>query len=491
MKPDDDESDMKLVFEKSVPGRTGVLPGPSDVPGTINIRENLLRERSAEMPELSELDVVRHFTELSRRNFGVDTNFYPLGSCTMKYNPKVAERIATYPGLAHLHPLLPQLRMGGMLTQGALAILYEMDLLLREITGMAGFTMQPLAGAHGELTGMMIMAAYHRDKRNKKSIVLAPDSAHGTNPASAAIAGYRVVSIPSTDQGVMDMDALRRELNDEVAGIMLTTPNTLGLFNSRIKEVCDLIHSVDGLAYYDGANLNAIVGKARPGDFGFDIVHLNLHKTFATPHGGGGPGAGPVGVKEKLLPYLPISIVVKRNDGTYALEYDRPKSIGYIAPFYGNFGVIVRAYVYTLMLGGEGLRHVAETAVLNANYIREKLRGHYRPAVDRICKHECVFTINGKMAANGVHALDIAKALIDRGFHPPTVYFPTTVKEAIMIEPTETESKETLDAFIAAMIEIADLAEKDPETLKAAPINAPISRPDETAAAKNLNIACL
>jgi len=482
---------MNLIFEKSVPGRTGVLPGPSDVPGTVNIPQSLLREQSAGMPELSELDVIRHFTELSRRNFGVDTNFYPLGSCTMKYNPKVAERIAGYPGFAHLHPLLPQLRMGGMLTQGALAILYEMDLLLREITGMAGFTMQPMAGAHGELTGMMIMAAYHREKGNKKSLVLAPDSAHGTNPASAAIAGYRVVTVPSDDRGVMDVKALKGQLSDEVAGVMLTCPNTLGLFNADIREICDLIHSVDGLAYYDGANLNAVVGKARPGDFGFDIVHLNLHKTFATPHGGGGPGAGPVGVKDKLVPYLPVSIVVKRDDGTYSLEYDRPKSIGYIAPFYGNFGIIVRAYVYILMLGGEGLRHVAETAVLNANYIRAKLRDHYKPAVDRICKHECVFSTTEEMAANGIHALDIAKALIDLGFHPPTVYFPTTVKEAMMIEPTETENKETLDAFIEAMIELAELAEKDPEKLKAAPISAPVSRPNETAAAKNLNIAYL
>jgi len=482
---------MKLVFEKSVADRTGVLPGPSDVPGTIHIRESLLREKPAAMPELSELDVIRHFTELSRRNYGVDTNFYPLGSCTMKYNPKVCERIAAYPGFAHLHPLLPQLRRGGMLTQGALAILYEMDLLLREVTAMAGFTMQPLAGAHGELTGMMIMAAYHRDKGNKKSVILAPDSAHGTNPASAAIAGYRVVSIPSTEEGDMDLDALKAALNDEVAGIMLTCPSTLGLFDPHIKEICDLVHSVDGLAYYDGANLNAIVGKARPGDFGFDIVHLNLHKTFATPHGGGGPGAGPVGVKEKLLPYLPISIVVKRDDGTYALEYNRPKSIGYIAPFYGNFGIVLRAYVYAMMLGGEGLRHVAETAVLNANYVRARLRKHYKPAVDRVCKHECVFSTTDKMAANGIHALDIAKALIDRGFHPPTVYFPLTVKEAIMIEPTETESKETLDAFIEAMIELAELAEKAPEKLKAAPVNAPISRPDEVAAAKNLNIAYL
>ncbi len=482
---------MKLIFEKSVPGRTGVLPGPSDVPTGINIREDRLRQKSAELPELSELDVVRHFTELSRRNFGVDTNFYPLGSCTMKYNPKVNERIANYPGFAHVHPLLPQLRRGGMLTQGALAILYDMDLLLREITGMAGFTMQPLAGAHGELTGMMIMAAYHRDKGSRKSIVLAPDSAHGTNPASAAIAGYRVVSIPSTECGDMDLDALKSALNDDVAGIMLTCPSTFGLFDPHIKDICDLIHSVDGLAYYDGANLNAIVGKARPGDFGFDIVHLNLHKTFSTPHGGGGPGAGPVGVKEKLLPYLPISIVVKRNDGTYALEYDRPKSIGYIAPFYGNFGIIVRAYAYILMLGKEGLRHVAESAVLNANYVREKLRAYYKPAVDRICKHECVCTTTDKMAENGIRALDIAKALIDRGFHPPTVYFPITVHESIMIEPTETESKETLDAFLDAMIEIAGLAENDPEKLKAAPITTPVSRPDEVAAAKNLNITCL
>ncbi len=482
---------MKLIFEKSVPGRTGVLPGPSDVPTGIHIREDRLRPTSAELPELSELDVIRHFTELSRRNFGVDTNFYPLGSCTMKYNPKVNERVANYPGFAHVHPLLPQLRRGGMLTQGALAILYDMDLLLREITGMAGFTMQPLAGAHGELTGMMIMAAYHRDKGNKKRIVLAPDSAHGTNPASAAIAGYRVVSIPSTDSGDMDLDALKRALNDEVAGIMLTCPSTFGLFDPHIQEICDLIHTVDGLAYYDGANLNAIVGKARPGDFGFDMVHLNLHKTFSTPHGGGGPGAGPVGVKEKLLPYLPISIVVKRNDGTFALEYDRPKSIGYIAPFYGNFGILVRAYVYILMLGKEGLRHVAESAVLNANYVRARLREYYQPAVDRICKHECVFTTTDKMAENGVHALDIAKALIDHGFHPPTVYFPTTVHEAIMIEPTETESKETLDAFIDAMIEIATLAQNDPEKLKAAPATTPVSRPDEVAAAKNLNIACL
>jgi len=481
---------MKLIFEKSVSGRRAVGTSKRDVPTSIHIKPELLRPKAAELPELSELDVVRHFTELSRRNFGVDTNFYPLGSCTMKYNPKVAERIASYPGFAHLHPLLPQLRMGGMLTQGALQVIYETDMLLREITGMAAFTMQPLAGAHGELTGIMIMAAYHRDKGNKKTTVLIPDSAHGTNPASAAIAGYKVVSVPSDETGDISIKELKKVLNNEVAGLMLTCPNTLGLFNPRIKEICDLIHSVDGLVYYDGANLNGIVGKARPGDFGFNIVHINLHKTFATPHGGGGPGAGPVGVCSRLVDYLPVSVVVKRNDGTYALEYDRPKSIGYIAPFYGNFGIILRAYIYMRMLGREGLKRVGENAVLNANYIKEKLKPYYDLPFSQVCKHECVFSASRQMA-NGIHAIDIAKALIDRGYHPPTVYFPLIVKESIMIEPTETESKETMDAFIDAMIEIAKQAQTEPEKIHAAPVTTPVGRLDETAAAKNPNIASL
>lgn len=481
---------MKLIFEKSIPGRRGVLPAKSDVPTTIDIKNELLRQNDAELSELSELDVVRHFTELSHRNFGVDTNFYPLGSCTMKYNPKVAERIAGFPGFADLHPLMPQLRMGGMLTQGALKVLHEMDMLLREITGMAGFTMQPLAGAHGELTGIMTIAAYHRDKGNKKTTVLIPDSAHGTNPASAAIAGYKVVTVPSNKNGVMDLDALKSMVNDQTAGLMLTCPNTLGIFNPHIKEICDIIHSVDGLAYYDGANLNAIIGKACPADFGFDIVHLNLHKTFATPHGGGGPGAGPVGVTDKLLDYLPVSIVVKRNDGTYALEYDRPKSIGYIAPFYGNFGIILRAYVYILMLGKEGLKRIAENAVLNANYIRVKLQKYYDLPYPGLCKHECVFSAS-RQAKKGVHAIDIAKSLIDAGFHPPTVYFPTIVPEALMIEPTETESKETLDGFIDTMITIAKTAESQPEKLKSSPNTTPVSRLDEASAARNLDIASL
>ena len=481
---------MKLIFDKSQPGREGVRVIPSDVPTSSYLDKSLLRDENASLPELSELDVVRHFTELSRMNFGVDTNFYPLGSCTMKYNPKVTERVANYPGFAHLHPLLPQLRLGGILTQGALEVIYEMDMLLREIVGMASFTMQPMAGAHGELTGVMMMAAYHRDKGNKKKTILVPDSAHGTNPASAAIAGYTVTVVPSDDNGLMDIDALKEMINDEVAGLMLTSPNTLGLFNPHVKEICDIIHSVDGLAYYDGANLNAIVGKVRPGDLGFDIVHLNLHKTFATPHGGGGPGSGPVGVCEKLIEYLPVSEVVKRDDGTYALEYDIPKSIGYIAPFYGNFGIVLRAYAYILLLGKEGLERVSENAVLNANYIKEKLKPYFDLPFGQVCKHECVFSAT-RQNEFGVHGMDIAKGLIDEGYHPPTMYFPLIVKEAMMIEPTETESKETIDEFIDAMIRIAKKAETDPESLLAAPKTTPVGRLDEAKAAKELNIASL
>jgi len=480
---------MKLIFEKSRPGRRGVRPPQSDVPTSIHLKESLLRHNDAPLPELSELDVVRHFTELSRRNFGVDTNFYPLGSCTMKYNPKAAEVVASLSGFANLHPLLPQLRQGGLLTQGALEVLYELDMLLREITGMNAFTMQPLAGAHGELTGVMMMAAYHHHRGNNKTTLLIPDSAHGTNPASAAIAGYEVLSVPSDSHGWMDIDALRSMLNDQVAGLMITCPNTLGLFDPNIRQIGDLIHSVDGLMYYDGANLNAIVGKVRPGDIGFDIVHLNLHKTFATPHGGGGPGAGPGGVAEKLAPFLPVSLVVKRNDGTYALEYDRPLSIGYVAPFYGNFAILLRAYVYILLLGREGLLRVSENAVLNANYIKEKLKPFFDLPYTQICKHECVFSA-AKQLEHGIHAIDLAKGLIDAGVHPPTVYFPTTVKEAIMIEPTETESKETLDAFIETMIDLAKTAAEHPDALHAAPCTTPVGRLDETAAAKNLNIAC-
>jgi glycine dehydrogenase subunit 2 len=481
---------VKVIFEKSVPGRRGVRPARQAGCPAPEIGPRLLRDRPAELPELSELDVVRHFTELSRRNFGVDNNFYPLGSCTMKYNPKMAEQVAGYAGFASLHPLLPQLPRGEVLVQGALAVLYKMDMLLREICGMAAFTLQPLAGAHGELTGAMIIAAYHRDCGNRRTTILVPDSAHGTNPASAAIAGYEVRVIPSDPAGHMDVAALGAAVDGRVAGLMLTNPNTLGLFDPNIKEISRLVHGAGGLMYYDGANLNPLLGRCRPGDMGFDVVHVNLHKTFATPHGGGGPGAGPVGVCEKLVKYLPISLVRERPDGSYFLDYDQPASIGYIAPFYGNFGVILRAYAYILALGREGLRRAADNATLNSNYVMEKLRPYYDLPYGGICKHECVFSAR-RQAARGVRALDVAKALIDRGFHPPTVYFPQTVPEALMIEPTETESRETLDAFIAAMIEIARLAETKPEEITRSPTTTVVGRLDETRAARQPDLASL
>ncbi len=479
---------MKLIFEKSVAGRrTHLISGP-DTGLENGIARDLLRETPAALPELSELDVVRHFTELSKKNFGVDDGFYPLGSCTMKYNPKMTESVAADTGFTALHPCLPQLPGGAGLVQGALQVLYETDHLLREICGMAAFSMQPMAGAHGELTGVLMMAAYHKHQGNAKDTILIPDTAHGTNPATAAIAGFNVETIPSDANGWMDLDALKQALGEHVAGLMLTCPNTLGLYNPHVKEICRLVSDVDGLTYCDGANLNALLGRCRPGDLGFDIVHVNLHKTFATPHGGGGPGAGPVGVSDKLVPFLPISIVRRRPNGRYYLDYNQPHSIGYMAPFYGSFAVILKAYAYMLMLGGEGLLRVSEHAVLNANYIRHKLKPYYEQAVDQLCKHECVLSA-ARQAKHGVRALDIAKALIDRGFHPPTVYFPLTVPEALMIEPTETESKETLDQFIAAMIEIAGLAEREPDRIKACPVNTPVDRLDEARAARKPDLA--
>jgi glycine dehydrogenase subunit 2 len=472
-----------VIYEKSSPGRRGHRFPARDVPAQAALAKKLMRAEDAALPEVSELDTVRHFTKLSQMNFSVDTNFYPLGSCTMKYNPKFLEDVARLEGFSELHPLLPQLLGGGMLTQGALEVLHETARMLCEITGMADFTMQPLAGAHGELTGVMLMAAYHRDRGNTKTKIIIPDSAHGTNPASAAIAGYDVVAAPTNERGVMDVDGVKALLDDGVAGLMLTCPNTVGLFNTHIEEIADLVHGVDGLMYYDGANLNAILGKTRPGDIGFDIVHLNLHKTFATPHGGGGPGAGPVGVVEKLVKFMPTSIVVKRKDGTFFLEYERPDSIGYIAPFYGNFAVVLRAYAYMLALGGEGLTEVAENAVLNANYLLARIKEHFDVPYDRTCMHE--FVVSPPDAAKGA-ALDIAKALIDRGIHPPTVYFPLTVPEAMMVEPTETENKETLDAFADAMIE---LAAQDPDSLRDAPTTTPVTRLDEVAAARNLDVS--
>jgi len=480
------KKDFPLIFEKSVSGRQGFDVGEAKHLPRTTIPEKYTRQTDCQWPEVSELDAVRHFMAMSKRNFSVDTNFYPLGSCTMKYNPKFTEAIAKFPGFADLHPLLPQIVHGETLVQGALEVLYHMERLLCEICGMDDFTLQPLAGAHGELTGVMLMAAYHRSKNQKKKYIIVPDSSHGTNPASAAIAGYDIVSIPSKKDGEIDIDELKKKITPDMAGLMLTCPNTAGVFNSDIDKICELVHKADGIMYYDGANLNAILGRCRPGDIGFDVMHINLHKTFSTPHGGGGPGSGPVGVKKKLSKFLPISRVEKKADGTFYLNYDYPDSIGYIASFYGNFGVILKAYAYILMLGKEGLIEASNHAVLNANYLMQRLKKYYDLPFARTCMHECVFSAQ-KQAERGVHAIDIAKFLIDQGIHPPTVYFPLIVKEAIMIEPTETESKETMDQFIDIMIEAAQLAQDNPAYFKTLPLTTPISRPDEVKAAKEVN----
>ncbi|MDD5729887.1 MAG: aminomethyl-transferring glycine dehydrogenase subunit GcvPB [Candidatus Omnitrophica bacterium] len=478
---------MKLIFENSVKGRRGVTIPRCDVPENKELPGKYLREKEAMLPEVSELDVVRHFTNLSKMNFSIDGNFYPLGSCTMKYNPKFTEKAAGLESFLDLHPLIPQIPKGEEHAQGALEVVYELEKLLCEIAGMAEFTTQPLAGAHGELTGVMLIAAYHKSKGDKRKYVIVPDSSHGTNPASAAIAGYQVLVVPTDKEGFMDLQEYKNKLNEEVAAVMLTCPDTLGIFNPRIKEIADLAHKQGALMYYDGANLNAMLGKARPGDLGFDVVHLNLHKTFATPHGGGGPGAGPVGVTEKLAEFLPVPRIIRKKDGRLSLEDKKPKSIGHIAPFYGNFGVMLKAYAYILLLGKSGLINASEIAVLNANYCFARLKNYYDIAYDLRCKHECVFSAS-RQAKNGVHAIDIAKYLIDKGFHPPTVYFPMIVKEALMIEPTETESKETLDRFIETMIEVAGLSETDPDAVKNAPLNMPIKRLDETKAAREPNL---
>ena len=481
-------TDVKLIFDQGRPDRRGSALPALDVPPADDLPAALRRPAPAPLPEVSELDVVRHFVNLSRRNLAIDTCFYPLGSCTMKYNPKMHEQVAAHPGFADLHPLLPQLRRGGALTQGALAVVWELERLLGELLGFAAFTMQPLAGAHGELAGIMMIAAWHRHRGERRPVMLIPDTAHGTNPATAAIAGFTTRQLPTDSAGNVDLAALRAALGPDVAGIMLTCPNTLGLFDPNVEEICRLVHEAGGLCYADGANLNAIVGRLRPGDLGFDVMHVNVHKTFSTPHGGGGPGAGVVGVGETLVPYLPKSRVRKRADGTYFLDYDLPRSIGYIAPFYGNFGILLRAYAYLLTLGREGLVRVSENAVLNANYLRVRLKAHLASAYDRACMHECVFSAK-RYEAQGVHALDVAKALLDAGFHPPTVYFPLIVPECVMIEPTETESKETLDAFADAVIDILQRAMTDPASLKACPRHYPVSRLDETRAARKPDLA--
>jgi glycine dehydrogenase subunit 2 len=477
-----------LLFELSSPGREGCSLPDLDVPES-GLPTELLREELP-LPELTEREVVQHFTLLSQLNFSVDTGFYPLGSCTMKYNAKMHEEVARYAGFTQIHP-----RQDESTVQGALQLMYELQNYLAEITGLPAVSLQPVAGAHGELTGMLIVRAHHLAHGDEeRTTVLVPDSAHGTNPASAAMCGYRMMTVPSDRRGNIDVDELDRLMDGTVAALMLTNPNTLGLFEEHILQVAEIVHRGGGLVYCDGANMNALLGIAKPGHLGADVLHLNLHKTFSTPHGGGGPGGGATAVTEELGVFLPTPVVACRQlervdsaGAMYCLDYDRPHSIGPVSGFYGNFGVMVKAYAYLRSLGENGLREVAKNAVLNANYILHELRGYYDLPYDRSCLHECVFS--GKTQSNlGVHTVDIAKRLIDLGFHPPTVYFPLNVDEAMMIEPTETESLETLEAFVAAMRQIAEEAQRDPEVILNAPQTTPVGRLDEVGAARKPNL---
>jgi len=466
-----------LIFELSVPGHTAFSLPALDVPAAPELPPEVLREELP-LPEVTELDVVRHYTRLSQLNYAIDTQFYPLGSCTMKYNPKINERAAAIEGLSQVHPLQPEATI-----QGSLELLYQLQEALKEIAGFAGVSLQPAAGAHGELAGVLMMRAYHHSRgETQRTRMLVPDSAHGTNPASCAMSGFSVVEIPSDKRGNVDLAALKNACDERVVGLMLTNPNTLGLFEEHVLEVCETIHACGGLMYGDGANLNALLGVARPGDLGFDVMHFNLHKTFSTPHGGGGPGSGPVGVSARLVPFLPGPIVARDEQGYYRWHMPE-QSIGRVKAFYGNYGVCLRAYTYIRMMGAAGLRSVAENAVLNANYLRVRVAPHFPIAVERTCMHE--FVAHGDVPGTEVRALDVAKRLIDYGFHPPTNYFPLIVHDALMIEPTETESKATLDAFADALASIAHEARTNPELLRAAPHHAPVTRVDEVKAARN------
>ncbi|NHC40062.1 glycine dehydrogenase subunit 2 [Bacillus sp. MM2020_1] len=473
--------DQALIFELSTPGRIGYSLPEMDVPEldlSALLPDGYLRTEEPELPEVSELDIMRHYTALSRRNHGVDSGFYPLGSCTMKYNPKINENVARFNGFAHVHPLQDESSV-----QGALELLYDLQEHLIEITGMDEVTLQPAAGAHGEWTGLMMIRAYHEANGDmNRTKVIVPDSAHGTNPASATIAGFETITVKSNEHGLVDLEDLRRVVGEDTAALMLTNPNTLGLFEENILELAEIVHGAGGKLYYDGANLNAVLSKARPGDMGFDVVHLNLHKTFTGPHGGGGPGSGPVGVNADLIPFLPKPIIAKRGE-EFVLDYDRPQSIGRVKPYYGNFGINVRAYTYIRSMGPDGLKAVTEYAVLNANYMMRRLAEYYDLPFDRHCKHE--FVLSGRRQKKlGVRTLDIAKRLLDFGYHPPTIYFPLNVEECIMIEPTETESKETLDSFVDIMIQIAKEAEENPEIVQEAPHTTVVGRMDETKAAR-------
>lgn len=471
----------KLIFELSKSGRKAYKLPPLDVEDkdiSEFFPEEFINDKPLTLPEVNEVEVIRHYTNLSDKNYGLDTGFYPLGSCTMKYNPKINENTARMDGFSNLHPLQRE-----DCTQGSLQLMYELQNSLAEIAGMDQMTLQPAAGAHGELTGIMVIKAFHeKNGDTKRDTIIVPDSAHGTNPATATMAGYKTVEVKSTEMGTVDVEALRQLVGEDTAGLMLTNPNTLGLFEKDIKEIAKIVHDAGGQLYYDGANANAILGLARPGDMGFDVVHFNIHKTFSTPHGGGGPGSGPVGVKKHLAEFLPVPIVSK-EDERYFLDYNIENTIGKVKDFYGHFGILVRAYTYILTMGRDGLKKASEMAVLNANYILSKLKDDYYLPIDTIYKHE--FVLGGlKGSLSEVTTFDIAKRLLDFGFHPPTVYFPLIIKEALMIEPTETESLETLDEFIDAMIKIAKEAKENPKILKEAPHNTGVRRPDETKAAR-------
>lgn len=469
---------MKLLFERSRPGRGLDLLPPCDVPVT-ELPADLCRESAPHLPEISEVDLSRHYTELAKQTHGVNDGFYPLGSCTMKYNPRIDEEMAALPGFTNLHPL-----QSPETVQGALQVLHTAEQALCEITGMHAMTFQPAAGAHGEYTGLLLIRKYHQSRNDTaRTKILVPDSAHGTNPASATMAGFTVVHVPSNAQGGVDLDALREAAGPDTAGLMLTNPNTVGLFDPNILEITQIVHDAGGLCYYDGANLNAVMGHVRPGDMGFDCVHINLHKTFATPHGGGGPGSGPVGCKAFLEDFLPAPRVVER-DGVYAFE-SPAQTMGQVRSFYGNFLVVVKALTYILSLGKEGIPEASAGAVLNANYLMKKLADRYTMSFDTLCMHEFVMSLEPQSHAIGVTAMDIAKRLLDFGIHPPTMYFPLIVHEALMVEPTETESRETLDEAAEIFLKILDEAEQDPESLHAAPHNTAIGRPDEVAAARN------
>lgn len=473
-----------LIFERSLPGREGFRLDDPDVPG-VDLSETLGGEflrQDLDLPEVSEVDVVRHYTKLSKMNFGVDDGFYPLGSCTMKYNPKINEEIGALPHFTELHPYAPE-----ELAQGTLRFMYEMQKFLCEITGMDYFTLQPAAGAHGELTGILIIKKYLEITGEKRNKIIVPDSSHGTNPATAKESGFEIVKVKSGKDGLVDIAELKKAVDEDVAALMLTNPNTLGLFEKAIPEISRILHEKGALLYYDGANLNAIMGIARPGDMGFDVVHVNLHKTFSTPHGGGGPGAGPVGVKAFLKDFLPKPIV-EREGEKYFLNYDLPHSIGRMKAFYGNIGVVLKAYAYVRSLGARGLKEASEMAVLNANYLKKQVEDLFEVPVNAICKHEFVVSASNWKEKYGVRALDIAKRLLDYGFHPPTIYFPLIVEEALMIEPTETESKEALDAFAASLKRIYDEAQENPDLMQKTPHHMPVKRVDEVKAAREMKL---